>query len=291
MSLLNKSFTPVHALAFSLLFQSTIRMIIPQLSSFISDGVVLILCEAMVGIVSFALPAIVFFRIVGLSPGSMISLKLTFPPHPFFSGCAVITAVAAAGYISERIALLFELYRPALRLKDKITDGGPLSYYIILFMATVPLAALTEEIFYRGIVLNSLAGYNRFFALIFQSLLFGLLHEDPGQFLYTVCGGFLLGIMTLECNSVIFAVITHMSNNALTFAYLYVGNNPILTAVTVLLFASGFVGFVLLLRRIMKRPVQVYSCSFNKLTRYFMISPPMITYTIIKIILFLNSIG
>lgn len=188
----NGSYTPVKTLSYSLLLQQALRYIV-SLSPY--NGLI---SETILEIMTFALPAAVFFRSSGISPDSVISCRFKFPPRPFFSACAVLSVIFAAGFISDRIFLFIESlkntqpympYMPYIK-KSGMVIQGEVSYYILLFIATVPITALTEEIFYRGIVLNTLAIYNRTSALVIQALLFGLLHENPSQFLYAAYGDF-----------------------------------------------------------------------------------------------------
>ncbi|MHB1152118.1 MAG: CPBP family intramembrane glutamic endopeptidase [Eubacteriales bacterium] len=280
----NNPAAPVHALSYALLLQLALRMMISIPSEFLAEGIVLLICETVLGIVSFVLPATVFFRISGFRSDNFISFKINFPPQPFFSACTVLAVIIAAGTISDKLVLLLGNWGWSLRENAPVIKDATAAYYIIFFIATVPIAALTEEYFYRGIVLNSLTRYNKIFALIFQSVLFGFLHGNPKQFLYAVCGGLFLGILTLECGSVIFAVFVHMANNALVFLTLHFDLfRQVQTAVFAILFAGGLFGLLLIIRRMKNKTKQ--PVPFGKLVRLFMMSPPMIGYFIIKIML------
>lgn len=280
----NNPAAPVNALAYSLLLQLALRIIISLPSEFMAEGIVLLICETALDVLSFVLPAAAFFRLSGFHSDNVISFKIKFPPQPFFSACTVLAVITAAGYVSDKLVLLLGNWGLNLHENAVVITDASVVYYIILFIVTVPIAALTEEYFYRGIVLNSLTRYNRIFALIFQSVLFGFLHGNPRQFLYAVCGGLFLGILTLECGSVIFAVIVHMVNNALAFLYLYLDMfHPVQTAVIVVIFTGGIAGLITLIRRMGNKSKQPFP--FDKLVRLFIMSPPMILYFIIKIVL------
>lgn len=280
----NNPVTPVNALAYSLLLQLMLRIMISLPSEYMAEGIVQLICENSIELISFVLPSVVFFKMSGFGSCKSISFKIIFPPQPFFSACTVLAVITAAGYISDKLFLLLGSLGLNLRENAAVITDAPAVYYIILFIATVPIAALTEEYFYRGIVLNSLTRYNKIFALIFQSVLFGLLHGNPRQFLYAVCGGLFLGILTLECGSVLFAVIIHMVNNAFAFLYLYLDIfPPVQSALNIIIFTGGITGLVMLIRRMGNKSKQPYPS--GKLIRLLMMSPPMILYFIIKTVL------
>ena len=161
-----------------------------------------------------------------------------------------------------------------------VIQSATILYYIVMFAAKVPIAALTEEIFYRGIVLNTLAVYNRTSALVIQALLFGLIHENPVQFFYTACGGFFLGLLTLESESLVFAVIVHMINNVIILLFQY-ADIPYFERLIAVVFAAGVAGLVMIIMRTetnVKQPVP-----FGRLLSVFILSPPMVIYLMLKI--------
>ncbi len=280
----NNPVAPVNALAYSLLLQFALRMMISLPSELLAEGIVLLICETILSVISFALPAAAFFRMSGFRSDDFISFKIKFPPKPFFSACTVLAVITAVGYITDKLVILIGTWGLNLRENAPVIKDAPAAYYIIFFIVTVPITAVTEEYFYRGIVLNSLARYNKIFALIFQSVLFGLLHGNPKQFLYAVCGGLFLGILTLECGSVLFAVFVHIANNTLVFLTLHLELfQQVQAAVLAILFAGGIFGLNFIIRRMGNKSKQLVP--FGQLVRLFMISPPMIAYFIIKIML------
>lgn len=295
MEYLNKSDCcdiPVNALALSLILQLTLRIVMSLPAVYIPGGIVLLLCEAALDVLSLVLPAVMFLRLSGQHPHGLVSFKNGLPPHPFLSACTVPAVITAAGFVSDRLTFL--LGHPGLTPNESaaVIPDASVYYYIVLFIVTVPLPAITEELVYRGLILSSLSVYNRIFAVITQAVLFGVLHGNPGQFLYTMCGGLLLGILTLECGSVRFAVIVHTANNALAFLYLCLdifapGQTALYTAVLTLgIFAAGIIGLILLVRRTREK-LKRYTppLPFYILARTFVTSLPMILYIAVSIIL------
>jgi membrane protease YdiL (CAAX protease family) len=282
---------PVNALAFSLILQLALRIVMSLPAGYIADGIVLRLCEALLYIISLVLPAVVFLRMSGQNLHNIVSFKNKFPPHPFLSACAVLAVIIAAGFISDKLTILLRYLGLSFNEKAAVITDASAFYYIVLFIVTVPLPAIIEELVYRGLILGSLSAYNRIFAVLSQALLFGILHGNPGQFLYTVCGGLFLGILTLECGSVKFAVIVHLINNALAFFYLCLGifapgQTVFYTVAICVIFAAGIIGIISLILRISEKLKQYTPpVPSGSLLRIFITSPPMLLYIVSNIIL------
>jgi membrane protease YdiL (CAAX protease family) len=84
----------------------------------------------------------------------------------------------------------------------------------IIVMGVIP--ALTEELFFRGLVLDGLIkNHSNRRAIIISALLFGLVHLNPWQFL----GGFVIGLFSawicIKTNSIWLSIYIHFFNNVL----------------------------------------------------------------------------
>jgi membrane protease YdiL (CAAX protease family) len=78
------------------------------------------------------------------------------------------------------------------------------------------IPALTEELFFRGLILDGLKNnYSKRTAILISSLLFGIVHLNPWQFV----GGFIIGVVSawicLKTNSILLSIYIHFFNNAL----------------------------------------------------------------------------
>jgi membrane protease YdiL (CAAX protease family) len=86
------------------------------------------------------------------------------------------------------------------------------------FLAVVVVAPLTEEFFFRGLLLT---GFERRYggsaAIVLTTVLFSVAHLNPVQLPATLFLGFYLGWLTLRTRSVWPAVIAHAANNLLGF--------------------------------------------------------------------------
>jgi uncharacterized protein len=96
----------------------------------------------------------------------------------------------------------------------------------LLIVAVLP--GIFEEFVHRGILLKGYAkeiGVKR--ALIYSSLLFGLMHLNVGQFFYATIMGLLIGVTVVVSGSIIPAIIVHFMNNAINVYLSYAIQNEL----------------------------------------------------------------
>jgi membrane protease YdiL (CAAX protease family) len=83
-------------------------------------------------------------------------------------------------------------------------------------LALVLVAPVTEELLFRGWLLQDLkAQYGERRALVWSSVLFGLVHIEPAAVLYAMLGGLVLGAVALRTKSTLSSIAMHAGVNAL----------------------------------------------------------------------------
>ena len=87
-------------------------------------------------------------------------------------------------------------------------EAGSLSMFLYMGI----FAPLSEEILFRGLVLETLRPYGKRFAIFGSAVLFGLFHGNLLQTPYAFGVGLLLGYATVEY-SFVWAVVLHLFNN------------------------------------------------------------------------------
>ena len=85
--------------------------------------------------------------------------------------------------------------------------------YIILLLLIAVMPAITEEITIRGIILSEYEHVNTYLACAITGLLFGIMHLDPQQFLYTTILGFILALVVRITNSIYASALIHFIVN------------------------------------------------------------------------------
>jgi membrane protease YdiL (CAAX protease family) len=84
----------------------------------------------------------------------------------------------------------------------------------VIIMGIIP--SFTEEMFFRGLILDGLkSNYSKRKAIIISALLFGIIHLNPWQFM----GGFIIGLfmawICMNTNSIVLCLYIHFFNNTL----------------------------------------------------------------------------
>lgn len=80
---------------------------------------------------------------------------------------------------------------------------------IIMIVYTCIIAPVTEEVFFRGMLLKTFSKANQRFAIFISALFFGLSHANIPQFLLAFTLGIFLAHITLIHGSIIPAIIVH----------------------------------------------------------------------------------
>jgi membrane protease YdiL (CAAX protease family) len=85
-----------------------------------------------------------------------------------------------------------------------------------ILIALVIVAPVTEELLFRGWLLPDLKKrYGKVPALVWSSMLFGLVHIEPSAVLYAMVGGLVLGAVALRTKSTLASIALHAGVNAL----------------------------------------------------------------------------
>lgn len=190
--------------ALQLLFTLTLK------NAVLSD----ILYEIVYGLLyaaCFALP-VYFFRLISPENRSFhvrTEWKLpSFAPLYIFAGIAVIMVAA---YLN---AYLLEIFHYNDFIGELTDESYTQNYQLILaFFTTAVVPGFVEEFLFRGLILEKLLPYGRETAVIFSALLFGLMHQNAGQFLYATVAGLVLGYLYVITRSIWCGVLLHFSNN------------------------------------------------------------------------------
>lgn len=94
------------------------------------------------------------------------------------------------------------------------------SMWFVIFGVMI-VAPIVEEYIFRKVILNKLRVYNDVFAVIVTGFLFGLIHGNINQFIYTFPLGIVFGIAAIKSNRILVPIILHMFLNIM-------GSNSIL---------------------------------------------------------------
>jgi membrane protease YdiL (CAAX protease family) len=190
----------------------------------------------------------IYISLVRLRP--ILTLNLTLPSIRSFVLTIIIwlSSIWILIFINNLQEILFRSFgldfTPHLKMLEK--DMEPILFkgagIAILFIGVLP--ALSEELLFRGIILN---GFKHEFgglrALIYSSLIFALMHALIPRMVITFFLGIMFGIVVRLSGSVILAMILHLLNNMLAIFLLQ--RQDIFERTNVLLVIASLICFVL----------------------------------------------
>lgn len=141
-------------------------------------------------------------------------IRTTF--HPM-SIIGVVMLMPGMQYLSTYIvALTATLFPSALEVYEDLLDsaGFDTTVTLGLFLYSVILAPLSEELIFRGVTLRQLKKCLPFWvANIVQGVLFGIFHMNLIQGVYACCLGLILGYICEKGGSIYYSIMLHMLFN------------------------------------------------------------------------------
>ncbi len=132
----------------------------------------------------------------------------------------LVNFVVYFGFVSAALYLntiIFELIGTSGSVVSDIGfifNDAMMNNVLYLFVYIV-ISPLLEEYVFRGVLLNCLSKYGRYFALIMTSVLYALAHGSIREMLPGLLMGYLLGKMALNYGSIWPSVICHILANGL----------------------------------------------------------------------------
>lgn len=179
-----------------------------------------IIATAGIQVLTLMFPMFLSFNTYHLSSGTvmgktkidrpmvMASLLLGVPAALFFNGI---------NNIFTFLLISWDVTLPSYILpKWSSPIGLPELLLTLLVAAVVP--SILEELFFRGFLMKSLYGIRgKKVAIFISALAFAFFHNDPLFFLGPLGVGILLGYLRKNTESVLPAILTHLSINVATF--------------------------------------------------------------------------
>lgn len=118
-------------------------------------------------------------------------------------------------------------------------------YDVFIFISVVILAPIFEELIFRGMILRTLSKYNKAFAIVVTSLLFGLLHLNISQAVPAFFMSLVLCYMSLKSDSLLVTILAHAANNLLALLSTYFDHSIVITVVILACVIYGLMTLIL----------------------------------------------
>ncbi|WP_029294412.1 CPBP family intramembrane glutamic endopeptidase [Chryseobacterium hispalense] len=164
------------------------------------------------------LTAIAFFDFFIVRPNTGKKLNFNFSPTNFYTYLLIFPMMFGMMLIAEFITsqipttgLFFGKYYDFFtKLMEQLTDDP-----VVMIITAVICAPIFEEIVFRGIIQKGLInkGIKPVNAIIIASVIFGLVHANPWQFVGAVLLGCVLGLVYYKTKSLLLPMLLHGFNN------------------------------------------------------------------------------
>jgi len=167
----------------------------------------------LISIFTFGLVLLVGFQ----KTGRKFNEVFKFNKVPMFLWFATTVFIAGFVIVTSEIDNLFSYILPVPEWFSKLFEVLMTDQILILAIISVGIIpAFTEELFFRGLILDGLKNnYSKRKAIVISALLFGLIHLNPWQFY----GAFIIGLISawicIETNSILLCIYIHLFNNTL----------------------------------------------------------------------------
>jgi membrane protease YdiL (CAAX protease family) len=197
------------------------------------------------------LTAIAFFDFFIVRPSTKKKLNFNFSPTNFYTYLLIFPLMIGMMFIAEFITAQIPTTGPFFgdyyeffnQLMNQLTDNP-----VVMVITAVIMAPVFEEIIFRGIIQKGLMnkGVKPWKAIIFASIIFGVVHANPWQFVGAVLLGCVLGIVYYKTKSLLLPMLLHGFNNLCsTLLITYTKNESFADAFKVPEWALLIIGIVL----------------------------------------------
>lgn len=133
---------------------------------------------------------------------------------------AVFIWVAAA-YLSQGIEQIFGKFGYTTVVSDTGDIGVTGIGFAVMTVYSCIIAPITEELFYRGMLLKVFSRANQRFAIVATAVFFGLGHGNLPQFMLAFLLGIFLAHITMKHNSIVPSIIVHIFVNSMVTVISY----------------------------------------------------------------------
>lgn len=161
---------------------------------------------------------IAFFDFFVVRPSTKMKLNFNFSTTNFYTYLLIFPMMLGMMFVGEFFTSQIPTTGPFFgrfyeffeNLMQFITDDP-----IVMVITAVIMAPIFEEIIFRGIIQKGLInnGVQPWKAIVFASIIFGLVHGNPWQFVGAVMLGCVLGLVYYKTKSLLLPMLLHGFNN------------------------------------------------------------------------------
>lgn len=169
------------------------------------------------------LPAVIYVVVKKISVRHTFRLSLTTPIIFFYALLISIAVVVLTDELDRIITLYFPMPEELAKAMEEFMVAQSLADTIWLLLGAVAVAALAEEMLFRGVILTSLEQFkDGATAIVLSAIFFALIHFNPWGAVQIVILGFVLGYLSWKSQSIWPSVMLHGLNNLVAYLWINV---------------------------------------------------------------------
>lgn len=181
--------------------------------TFIKGSSILAAVNMIIYIAANVIFAVIGMKMADVKPSSLIKTKDYDIGRAIQYCTAAMFIWMASSYISIGVNDIFTKYGYSTDVMD--SDGMAVTKlgFAISVIYTCVIAPVTEELFFRGMLLRVFSKANQRFAVFATAVFFGLAHGNLPQFMLAFLLGIFLAHITLKHGSIIPSIVVHIFVN------------------------------------------------------------------------------
>ena len=117
--------------------------------------------------------------------------------------------------VTSIVTKLFKESGTTIPTADFSVDKASAAAIIMTILYLVVIAPISEEIVFRGLILNTLSPFSKKNAVILSAILFALMHKNIPQAVGAFVIGIIFATVDIKANSIVPSIVMHSLNNML----------------------------------------------------------------------------
>ncbi len=167
----------------------------------------------------------------------------------------VFIGIALIGIIQVVLPIIYEKFGFNYDVLESfdVVPGSAFLDRVIYFISLAVVPAICEELLFRKVILNYSKKFGNFFAVLFSSLLFGLIHMNFGQGIFAFLIGLIFGTIAVKTNSIKITVFLHFLNNGYAVVQSLMASNSVALGIfNNIIFAILIFSIIILIKNLPK---------------------------------------
>ena len=167
----------------------------------------------------FLIPSYLIYKNSNIPFLNLIKNKNNIPYNIWFiSSITCIGLLIFLGEVENYILFYYPISNELYNLLETIISSSS------GILAATIMAPFTEEIFFRGAILNGfMQKYSKYNSILLSAFLFGLIHLNPWQFIPAFLAGIFFGWIFIRTGNTWLCIFLHFLNNSMAVVFEFTG--------------------------------------------------------------------